>query len=81
VFQQINEWWRDNQQRKRTSIIYAYALGKAQRILSGNRCIDRTDHRARAQLLGTWKPTNAAGVKLPPTLRAEPRAHQINARH
>lgn len=35
VFRQINAWWRSNVGQGRTSIIYGYALGKAQRILSG----------------------------------------------
>jgi putative mRNA 3-end processing factor len=35
IFSQINEWWRANAAARRPSLIYAYALGKAQRILSG----------------------------------------------
>jgi len=35
VFRQINEWWRANQEEGRTSILFAYALGKAQRVLCG----------------------------------------------
>jgi putative mRNA 3-end processing factor len=35
VFAQINEWWRGNAQQGRTSVVLAYALGKAQRVLSG----------------------------------------------
>lgn len=35
VFEQINKWWRQNQERGKASILYCYALGKAQRILSG----------------------------------------------
>lgn len=35
VFNEINEWWKINKANKRTSIIYAYSLGKAQRILNG----------------------------------------------
>ncbi|MBC7814042.1 MAG: ligase-associated DNA damage response exonuclease [Burkholderiales bacterium] len=35
VFDQINAWWRDNQAQGKTSVIYGYALGKAQRILAG----------------------------------------------
>lgn len=33
VFQEINEWWTQNQEQGKTSVISAYALGKAQRIL------------------------------------------------
>jgi putative mRNA 3-end processing factor len=35
LFAQINDWWRNNQELGRTSILYAYALGKAQRLLAG----------------------------------------------
>ncbi len=35
VFEQINHWWRANQAAGKASVLYAYALGKAQRILAG----------------------------------------------
>ncbi len=35
IFAEINQWWRQNQEQGRTSIIFAYALGKAQRVLAG----------------------------------------------
>lgn len=35
VFADINQWWRRNQAAGRASVIFAYALGKAQRILAG----------------------------------------------
>lgn len=35
VFQQINDWWRKNQQEGKASVLYAYALGKAQRVMAG----------------------------------------------
>jgi putative mRNA 3-end processing factor len=35
VFDDINAWWRANAENGRTSILYAYAFGKAQRLLSG----------------------------------------------
>jgi putative mRNA 3-end processing factor len=35
VIDEINAWWWSNRKRKRTSILFAYALGKAQRILAG----------------------------------------------
>jgi putative mRNA 3-end processing factor len=31
----VNDWWRANQVRGWTSVVYAYSLGKAQRVLSG----------------------------------------------
>ena len=35
VFEQINAWWRANQQKGKASLLFAYALGKAQRVLAG----------------------------------------------
>lgn len=35
VFEEINAWWRSNAAENRPSILYAYAFGKAQRILAG----------------------------------------------
>jgi putative mRNA 3-end processing factor len=35
VFAEINSWWSTNQSLDRTSVIFAYSLGKAQRLLSG----------------------------------------------
>jgi putative mRNA 3-end processing factor len=34
VIQEMNTWWRENQEKGRTSILFAYALGKAQRIMA-----------------------------------------------
>lgn len=35
TLQAINEWWRSNAAEGRASIVFAYALGKAQRVLAG----------------------------------------------
>ncbi|MEM9411092.1 MAG: ligase-associated DNA damage response exonuclease [Planctomycetota bacterium] len=35
VFDKINDWWRQNQVAGKTSLLLAYALGKAQRLLAG----------------------------------------------
>lgn len=35
VIEEINSWWRINYEQHCTSILFAYALGKAQRILAG----------------------------------------------
>ncbi len=34
-FEALNDWWRANQQDGKASIVFAYALGKAQRVLAG----------------------------------------------
>lgn len=66
VFDQINSWWRTNQERGKTSILYCYALGKAQRILAG---IDSSigpiyTHGAVENLTEDYR---REGVELPPT--------------
>jgi putative mRNA 3-end processing factor len=35
VFAELDEWWRGNQEAGKASVLFAYALGKAQRILAG----------------------------------------------
>jgi putative mRNA 3-end processing factor len=35
VFDSMNNWWRTNKEAGKTSIVFCYALGKAQRIISG----------------------------------------------
>ena len=35
TFADIRAWWRENKEREQASLIYAYALGKAQRVLAG----------------------------------------------
>jgi putative mRNA 3-end processing factor len=35
IFQDINLWWKKNRRQGKTSVLFAYALGKAQRILAG----------------------------------------------
>jgi putative mRNA 3-end processing factor len=35
IFSQINSWWRENQDAGRASILFAYSLGKAQRLIAG----------------------------------------------
>ena len=35
IFDDINAWWRKNADEGRASVVFAYAFGKAQRILSG----------------------------------------------
>jgi len=35
VLEEIHAWWRQNREQGRASILFAYALGKAQRILAG----------------------------------------------
>ncbi len=69
VFEEINDWWRRNQERGKASVLFAYALGKSQRILNG---IDSSigpiyTHGAVERLNQAYR---EAGVDLPPTIYA-----------
>lgn len=35
LFQEVNQWWKNNKASGKNSVLFGYALGKAQRILSG----------------------------------------------
>jgi len=69
VADEINAWWAENAREQRTSILYAYALGKAQRVLS---LLDPTigpiyTHGAVEQMTEAYR---SEGVDLPPTIYA-----------
>ena len=66
VFKQINAWWQANAAAGRTSLLLAYSLGKAQRLLAG---VDAglgpvLVHRAVAPINQAYRDS---GVPLPPT--------------
>ncbi len=70
LFAEIDAWWRANQARERTSVLFAYALGKAQRILAG---VDAgigplLVHGAVARFLPAYR---AAGCALPEVVGSE----------
>lgn len=69
LFAEINAWWRANAAAGKACIVYAYAFGKAQRILAG---VDASIgpivcHGAVEPLNDVYR---AAGVALPATHRA-----------
>lgn len=69
VLAELNAWWRHNQRVGRTTVVYAYALGKAQRVLAG---LDPAIgpilvHGAIENLL---PPYHAAGIALPAVQKA-----------
>ena len=69
VFAEIDEWWRRTKERGKAAVIFAYALGKAQRILAG---IDSTigpifTHGAVERVTQAYRD---AGVRLPQTTYA-----------
>lgn len=70
TFGEIREWWTRNRENDRASVIFAYALGKAQRVLAG--LIDAGigpifTHGAVERLNADYR---AAGIALPQTRHA-----------
>jgi putative mRNA 3-end processing factor len=66
IFDDINRWWRKNADEGRASIVFAYAFGKAQRLLSGlDASIGPIVCHGAVEALN--KPYREAGVPLPPT--------------
>jgi putative mRNA 3-end processing factor len=77
AFREIRAWWRVNRDAGRASIIFAYALGKAQRVLAGLLDADEGPiftHGAVERLNQDYR---ASGVALPATTHAtsQPRGH------
>ena len=69
VLGDINAWWRANQAAGKASLLYGYALGKAQRLLAG---LDPDigpiyTHGAVERMTSVYR---AAGVRMPPTIHA-----------
>lgn len=69
VFDAIHAWWRGNQREGRASMLFGYALGKAQRLLAG---LDPSvgpilTHGAVEQMTALYRDE---GVPLPPTTHA-----------
>lgn len=69
IFEQINQWWQTNSERGKASILYGYALGKAQRILAGvDASIGRLyTHGAVETLTKAYRQT---GIAMPMTIYA-----------
>ena len=66
VFAEINDWWRRNASESRASVLFGYALGKAQRLVAG---IDSSigpifTHGAVEHMMQAYR---ASGVSLPDT--------------
>ncbi len=69
IFDEINSWWQANAEAGRASVLYCYALGKAQRVLAG---LDPSigpiyTHGATERLNLAYR---ASQVALPPTTYA-----------
>ena len=73
---EIDAWWRANRDAGRTSVLLAYALGKAQRLAA---LVDPTigpivGHGAVMKMVEAYR---ASGVRLPPIDRVPPRARRV----
>ena len=78
IFSEVSAWWQENAAAGRASVVYAYALGKAQRLLAS---VDASIgpiycHGAVEGLNAAYR---ASGVVLPATERvsAMPRGHDF----
>ncbi len=69
VFASINSWWQGNQRAGRASLLLAYSLGKAQRLLAG---VDPTigPIHVHGSVDTMNKAYEASGVRLPQAPRA-----------
>jgi putative mRNA 3-end processing factor len=66
IFDEINTWWRRNQEKEKASVLFAYALGKSQRVMNGiDRSIGRIFTHGSVETL--TRAYREAGVDLPPT--------------
>ena len=77
IFAEINQWWQQNQAQGRTSILFAYALGKAQRVLAG---VDESIgpilvHGAVNRFVHAYR---RAGIPQPTTIYADSEAIQTH---
>jgi putative mRNA 3-end processing factor len=69
VFDEINRWWRSNAAAGKTSLLFGYTLGKAQRLIAG---LDPSigpilTHGAVERMTRAYR---ESGVELPPTTYA-----------
>jgi putative mRNA 3-end processing factor len=79
VFAEINNWWRANASMGKTSMLYGYTLGKAQRLLAG---LDPSiglilTHGAVERMTAAYRD---AGVSLPPTRYAGTAERRVEAK-
>jgi putative mRNA 3-end processing factor len=68
VFEEINAWWRGNQEQGKASLLYGYTIGKAQRLLAG---IDATNGPlfGHGAIINACEAYRTCGVKLPDVQR------------
>lgn len=68
IFASIRQWIHENQAAKRTSLLLAYSLGKAQRLIHGlANCVDQV--YVHGAVFNTQQALQNAGFKFPPTIK------------
>lgn len=75
IFNEINTWWKENAEQDRPSILYAYSLGKAQRLLHNvdgkigtiytHGAVERMNELFRASGIELQKSIKVEGTKPP----------------
>lgn len=70
IFQQIKDWVASNEKKQKTSILVAYSLGKAQRLIQN--LSDSYPIYVHNSIANLNEAFGKAGVSLPPTLRITP---------
>jgi putative mRNA 3-end processing factor len=70
IFSQIRDWVSDNHDRSKTSVLVAYSLGKAQRLIKG--LSGYTDIYVHNSIANLNEAFINAGVDLPETIRISP---------
>ena len=77
TFAEIRAWWRRNAEAGRASVLYAYALGKAQRVLAGFAETPERPIYTHGAVERLNRDYRNGGVRLPPTTYAGamPRGH------
>jgi len=79
VINQIQRWWKRNQEEETCSVLICYALGKAQRILC-NLDLSIGEVYAHGAIENVNEVLRQAGEKIPPTLRIGAETSKQNLR-
>jgi putative mRNA 3-end processing factor len=70
TFAEISAWWKSNREAGRASVVFAYALGKAQRVLAGLADIAQGDFYTHGAVERLNRDYRECGINLPPTTYA-----------
>jgi putative mRNA 3-end processing factor len=68
IMNEINQWWQENKAQDKVSVVFAYSLGKAQRILC-NLNLDIGNIFVHGAIWNTNEALKKDGIQLPPTTR------------